>query len=408
MSLLLLDLKAPEFWQNPAGVLADLRERVPVAQSNEGTKVLLRHADVDHLLMSGKFENEGASLLARRGFKPGDALYEFRRKALGALNGPDHLHIRSLAGKALGPRYIGYVRSVVARRLPQLLDPLMDVECDALLSITTQLPLEVIGEYLGISEDDRSRVDNLVREGQAKAFGREVTPDIVVRANAIFADLLEFVSGQIQKRRMLPHNDALADLLSVEEDGQKLSQDEVQVLFLNLFIGAVESTASSMSTGLLLLSQYPDLLEAFRRNPAVVSAFVEENLRLYPPNILIANKVAKEDGTFFGVAFVKGESVIVPVPSPNRDPRVFVNPDRVHLARPAQRHFTFSLGQHFCLGQAFARAQLQAFFSVLSRLVERVEPCQDQVKWVPYAAITRMQELRLRLVPLNTRRRHFS
>ena len=152
MALPVLDLKAPAFWQDPAGVLAELREESPLALSHDGTKVLLRHADVERMLLSGKFENEGAALLARRGFKPGDALYDFRRKALGALNGPDHVRIRTLAGKALGPRHMEYVRGAVERRLPGILAPHLDQVCEAIPAVTARLPLEVIGEYLGIDD----------------------------------------------------------------------------------------------------------------------------------------------------------------------------------------------------------------------------------------------------------------
>jgi cytochrome P450 len=404
MALPVLDLKAPAFWQDPAAVLAVLREESPMALSHEGTKVLLRHADVERMLLTGKFENEGATLLARRGFKPGDALYDFRRKALGALNGPDHVRIRTLAGKALGPRYVEYVRGAVERRLPGILAPHLDQVCEAIPAVTARLPLEVIGEYLGIDEADRSRVDGLVREGQARAFGLEVTPEIVARANEIFAELIAFVGDQVRERRMRPRNDALANLLAAEDEGRKLSQDEVIVLFLNLFIGAVESTASSMASGLLLLSRHPGVLEVLRQDPQSVNAFVEENLRLFPPNTLIANKVAKEDLSFCGVPFARGEGVIVATPAPNRDPRAFANPDLLDLKRPPTRHFTFSLGQHFCLGQALARAQLQAFFSVISRMVSRVDLCQDGVKWVPYAAITSMESLRLRFSSIDPHR----
>ncbi|MDB5986350.1 MAG: cytochrome [Nevskia sp.] len=397
MTLPELDLRDPAFWQNPSPVLADLREQTRVAITNDGSKLILRHADVSALLLSGLFVNEGISLLARRGFKPGDALYEFRRQALGAMGGAEHLRVRSLVLKALGHQQVQFVRGVVERRLPAMLEPLFDRDVDVLQPITSQLPLEVIGEYLGIDVGDRARVDALVREGQAKAFGREVTPQIVQRTNQIFSELLAFVATQIRERRIKPRNDLLARLLDVEDSQQTLSEDEVIVLFLNLFIGAIESTASSMSTGLLLLARHPELLDALRAEPARVAAFVEENLRLYPPNTLIANKVAKQDGEFCGVRFAAGEPVIVPVPAPNRDPRAFEHADQPDLSRAPQRHFTFSLGPHFCLGQALARAQLQAFFEVCSRHVRRIELLEQRIEWQPYAAITSMKSLRLRL-----------
>ncbi|MES1146759.1 MAG: cytochrome P450 [Solimonas sp.] len=136
-----------------------------------------------------------------------------------------------------------------------------------------------------------------------------------------------------------------------------------------------------------------------RGNPNRLNAFVEENLRLFPTNTLLANKIAMSNIEFCGVPFREGEQVIVPIPSPNRDPRVFERPDEIDLYRKPQRHFSFSLGSHFCLGQALARAQLQAYFDVLSRTISSVDLLENEITWTPYAAITSLKSLRLRLNP---------
>lgn len=396
MSLPLLDLADAAFWRDPAPALAPLREQARLARTAEGTRVVLRHADVSELLLGGGFINEGVSLLERRGFRPGDALYEYRRQALGALGGEEHLRLRMLVGKALGPAQAEGFRAIVRRRAGQLLPPLLDREIDALPQLTAVLPLEVIGEYLGIEERERRKVDALVREGQAKAFGREVTPEIVSRANGIFAQLLAFIATQIAERRLEPRNDMLGRLLEVEEQRQQLSPREVTVLFLNLFIGATESTAGAMASGLLLLARQPGLLDELHADAALLPAFVEENLRLYPPNTLLANKVAARAFEFCGERFAAGEGVIVPIHSPNRDPRVFAEPDRADLRRAPQRHFSFSQGAHFCLGHALARAQLQEFFAAIVARVRAVELAED-VEWLPYLAINSPRSLQLRL-----------
>lgn len=398
MGLPELDLRRRDFWQEPAPVLNALRERTRVALTHDGTKLVLRHADVSELLLSGAFVNEGVSLLERRGFRPGDALYEYRRLALGALSGDEHRRLRSLVGKALNAARVDRVRELVDARLPPLLAPLLNREVDVLETLISHLPVQVISDYLGIDERDRVRVDALIREGQAKAFGREVTAAVVARANAIFSELMAFATELIEARRIAVHNDLLARLLDVEEGGELLSHREIIVLFLNLFIGATESTASAMATGLLLLARQPELLAALHTEPDLIAPFIEENLRLFPPNTLLANKIAREDVEFCGVRFARGESVIVPIPAPNRDPRVFADADAVDLRRAPQRHFSFSLGSHFCLGQALARAQLQRFFEQLVARVRHVELPPQRIEWEPFTAITRLSSLRLRLV----------
>lgn len=395
MNLPLLNLKNPDFWQSPFPILNELREQTRVAITEDGVKVILRHADVQELLLSGKFINEGISLLERRGFKPGDSLYEYRKLALGALSGDNHRRFRALVGRALSEDHIELVRPIVARHIDALLPALLNQEIEAVSQLTQPLLLEIIGEFLGIDAADRRTVDSLVREGQAKAFGREVTQQIRDNVNAIFVELQDFMARQIDGRKLSPKNDVLTRLLDAEVENQTLTHREIIVFFLNLFIGAGESTGSAMATGLWLLANDHELFLRLKAEPALVARFVEEDLRLYPPNTLLANKVAVDAMEFCGVPFAKGEIVMVPLPSPNRDPRVFAKPDHVDLDSKQQRHFSFSLGSHFCLGQALARVQLQEFFTRVCVAADRIELRDTSVMWEPYAAVSNIRALYL-------------
>lgn len=397
MNLPLLNLKNPDFWQNPFPILDALREQARVAITEDGVKAILRHADVQELLLSGKFINEGISLLERRGFKPGDSLYEYRKLALGALSGDNHRRFRTLVGRALSEDHIELVRPIVARHLDAMLPALLNRDIEAVSQLTQPLLLEIIGEFLGIDAADRRSVDSLVREGQAKAFGREVTQQIRDNVNAIFVELQDFMARQIEGRKLAPKNDVLTRLLDAEVENQTLSQREIIVFFLNLFIGAGESTGSAMATGLWLLAKDRELFLRLKSQPELIPRFVEEDLRLYPPNTLLANKVAVDAMEFCGVPFAKGEIVMVPLPSPNRDPRVFEKTDAVDLDSRQQRHFSFSLGSHFCLGQALARAQLQTFFSRICQATDRIELRQQGVEWEPYAAVSNIRHLMLNM-----------
>lgn len=397
MNLPLLNLKDPAFWQNCFPVLNELREQARVAITEDGVKVILRHADVQELLTLGKFLNEGISLLERRGFKPGDALYDYRQLALGNLSGDNHIRFRALVGRALTEQHVELIRAIVTKHMDRLLAPLRNREVDVIPALTQPLLLEVISEFLGIDPQDRQAVDNLVRDGQAKAFGREVTQEIRDNVNAIFVELKRFITQQIDGRKLSPKNDVLTRLLDAEVENQKLTHDEVIVFFLNLFIGAGESTGSAMVTGLWLLAKDPALFQRLKAHPELIQRFVEEDLRLYPPNTLLANKVAKEAIDFCGVHFAKGEIVMVPLPSPNRDPRVFPLPDAVDLDSKQQRHFTFSLGTHFCLGQAMARIQLHQFFTNVCSMLDAIELRDPNIQWEPYAAVTNIKALRLKM-----------
>lgn len=389
-----LPLTDAAFWADPYPALNALREATRVAVTDAGVKVVLRHADVEQLLNGGAFINEGISLLERRGFVPGDPIYEWRKRALGSLHGEGHRRIRSLVGRAITHHSVDALRPMIRRHAAEALQPLLDRPADFVIAIAGSLPLVVISDYLGIGHGDRERIDHLVREGQAEAFGVNVTAEIRERVNAMFATLLAFIDELIEARRLRPQNDLLTKLLDAEELGDRLSRDEVVVLFLNLFVGATESTASALMTGTWLLGRQPQLMDVLRDDPGRVAAFVEEVLRLYPPNLVLANKIAGSDVDIFDTHFVAGESVVVPLAAPNRDPRVFAEPDTIDLERPPARHFTFSLGSHFCLGQALARCQLQEYFGCLTQLACNIDLITDEPQWVPFAAVNAMTELR--------------
>lgn len=392
-----LPVRDPDFWKDPYPLLNQLRERVRMARLEDGTRAVLRHADVESLLNGGLFRNEGISLLERRGFRPGDPIHTWRDLALGSLHGPDHHRIRSLVGRAMGERQMDAITPIVEGHAQQLLDQLGAEPFDAVTRIGSNLPLWVISDYLGIPPEDRERVDTLVQQGLADAFGVNVTPEIRDRVNAMFDTLLKFVDELIEARRMQPQNDLLTRLLDAEEVNDRLSRQEVIVLFLNLFVGATESTAFALTSGLMLLARHPELMDRLRDDPDAVHAFVEETLRLYPPNMLLANKMALDDCEFCGEHFARGERIVVPLAAPNRDPRVFERPDELDLDRPPARHFTFSFGQHFCLGQALARNQLRTFFGLVARRVACVHLEIEQPVLVPFSAVNRWEQLPLRL-----------
>lgn len=389
----ILPLTDAAFWADPYPAINALREATRVAVTDAGVKVILRHADVEQLLNGGAFINEGISLLERRGFVAGDPIYEWRKRALGSLHGEDHRRIRSLVGRAITHHSVDALRPMIRRHAIERLTPLLDQPADFVTAVAEPLPLAVISDYLGIAPADRERVDHLVRQGQADAFGVNVTAAIRTRVNAMFATLLAFIDELIEARRIRPQNDLLTKLLDVEELGDRLSRKEVVVLFLNLFVGATESTASAMMTGTWLLGRQPELVDVLHDDPSRVPAFVEEALRLYPPNLVLGNKIAGHDVEIFDTRFAAGESVVVPLAAPNRDPRVFAQPDSIVLDRPPARHFTFSLGSHFCLGQALARCQLQEYFACLTKIVRRIELAADKPEWVPFAAVNAMVQL---------------
>ena len=397
----IVPLADPAFWQDPYPLLARLREAHRTATTDAGTKAVLRFADAEALLKSPDFENEGLEFIEARGFRPGDALFEWRRHSLGALNGPPHARLRALVSRALTHRSVDALRPRIRAHAHALLDAAGERgELDVVAAYARRLPFLAITDFLGIEPAEAREVAKRMGTGAVDAFGPHVTPAIRATANATFAAMMDFVGELYEQRRSTPRDDLLTHLIAAEDEGDRLSHDELVVLFSNLFGGAIETTASVIASGALELARHPAAAAQLRADPERWQrATAAEVLRLRPGFFAIGKKAVRAHRAF-GVAFAAGEPVAIPIGAPNRDPRRYPDPDRFDPTRdPRQWSLTFSLGDHFCLGQALARAELQEALAVLVARCDDLELCHEP-RWVPRATVMRMEALRVRFTPL--------
>ena len=356
----IVPLEDDEYWEDPYPILAELRDHHRTAVTPEGIKVILRWDDAEEIKKRPEFINEGLEYIEARGFRPGDPLYEWRRYSIGALNGEDHRRLRSLVNRALTPRSVERVRPVVRGHVRELLERHADDGGFDVREHIRIVPFLSIAAFLEISPVEAAEVGRKMQGGGGDAFGPHVTQEIRDRANATFAAAMEFVGGLVEERRQNPRDDLLSRLIAVEEDGDRLSTDELIVLFTNIFAGAIDTTSSVMTSMFLEFARHPDQLDLLRSDPeGLVRGAVEEVLRYRPGFYASGNKttIATE---LAGLQFEPDEPVSTIIAGPNRDPRRYEDPDRFDITRdPTLWSFTFSMGPHFCLGQALARAELQ-------------------------------------------------
>ena len=384
------------YWADPYPIIAELRDRHRTAVTPEGMKAILRWSDAEEIKKRPEFENEGLEYIEKRGFKPGDPLYEWRRHSIGALNGADHRRIRSLATRALTPRSVEKVRPVTQKHVRSLLERHAEAgEFDVRKEITA-IPFMSVVSFLDIEMDEAATIGQQMAGAGAEAFGPNVTQEIRDRANATFAALMEFVGGLVESRRSKPRDDLLTRLIAAEEDGDRLSHDELIVLFTNIFGGAIETTSSMMTSTFLEFARRPDQLELLRRDPeGLKRSAVEEILRFRPAFYASGNK-ANADAEAAGLHFEAGEPLSIIIGGPNRDPTRFSDPDRFDITRdPTIWSFTFSMGPHFCLGQALARAELQETAAVIARHTRDLELTAEP-QWLPRVMVNHVDRCPIR------------
>ncbi len=286
------------------------------------------------------------------------------------LNAPRHPRIRSLMARAFTARRIAGLEPAMARMADELLDAMADRGADGSViefmhDFAFLLPVTVICELIGIPETDREGFRPVARDlaGVFELTDAETLPAI----NAAAVDLLAYFTGLAAKRRGVPGDDLLSDLLAVSNsDDGRLTDAELLHNLTLLLVAGFETTTNLLGNGLQVILQDPAAGEAVRDGSLPPSAFVEEVLRFDSPVQLTSR--SGYDTTVRGVPVSPRTGLVTLLGAGNRDPRRFTNPARFDPMRPDGGPLSFGGGAHFCIGAALARLEgAVAFPRLLSR-----------------------------------------
>lgn len=217
---------------------------------------------------------------------------------------------------------------------------------------------------LGVSPEDRVSFRTL--------FSKLADPDAVnplgfLRNLPRMGQLNRFVRRLIAQRREQPGDDLMSALLRAEEGGDRLSEDElVSMVFLLLFAGH-ETTVNLIANGVQALLAHPDQLALLRERPELIDTAIEELLRFTNPVGVVAPRFAREDLEVAGVHVPRGTTLMLLLASANLDEAAFPNAHRLDVTRDPNRHVSFGLGAHFCLGAPLARLEARVALPALLR-----------------------------------------
>jgi cytochrome P450 PksS len=180
---------------------------------------------------------------------------------------------------------------------------------------------------------------------------------------------LRYIRRLVAARRAQPRDDLAGALVQAEEAGEQLSEDELIAMIFLLLIAGHETTVNLIGNGTLALLMNPAQAERLKDDPTLIKSAVEELLRYDSPLETATERYAREDVLIAGVAIPRGAIVYAALASANRDERQFSNPDVLDITREPNRHLSFGLGPHYCLGAPLARLEGQvAIGTLLSRL----------------------------------------
>lgn len=309
---------------------------------------------------------------------------------LGAYDPPEHSRLRKLVSRGFTVRRIEAYRPRIQEIVDDILagwmgEPVVDV----VERLAYPLPIRVICELLGVPEADLDRW---------RAWAVDIVAPDLEEIAAATRGLVAYMRELVQAKRAEPGDDVLSALvLAQEDDGDRLSDEELISLGLTILLAGHETTVSLLGNGLLMLLTYPDQRRRIQADPDLVPTAVEEMLRYAGPAEIAPMRYARETVELGGVTIPDGDAVQIVYAAANRDPRRFDQPDLVRLDRSDNPHLGLGQGIHFCLGAALARAEADiAFRSVLARF-------PDLTLAVPADQLTRTPGVQARLTTLPVR-----
>ncbi len=387
-----LNINDPGFIYDPYPTLAELRENLPVFFDPVWNKIFfLRYADIAQLLRDKRLGRSMSHILSRDelGWPPPNPLTRdfdhFQENHMLDNEPPKHTRLKSLMMKAFTPARVEGLRGKIQAIVNGLLDQAEDRGgMDLLKDYAEPLPVTVIAELLGVPEEDRpllrpwsARIVKLYELGYTEAQARE--------ANQAVVEFSAYIRALADERRKNPRDDLISALVEVEEQGDRLTPDELVANCILLLNAGHEATVNGTTAGFLALERNPSekerALEAAAKNhPEFFKLAVEELLR-YDTPLPMFERWVLEDFEFGGIPLKRGQEVALMYASGNRDPRQFPHPDRLDLTRRENPHLTFGLGIHYCLGAPLARLELQVSFQTLLKRLPRIHLATDRVEY---------------------------
>jgi cytochrome P450 len=362
---------SPEFIRNPYPHYARMRTTDPMHLTPLGMYVASRHAEASLVLRDKRFGKEYAERTARR---YGPKIMEeplFRSFSLTMLqqDPPDHTRLRGLVVKAFTARRVEDMRPRIQQVVDETLDRIIPQgKMDLIEDFAFRLPVTIICDMLGIPDEHRELFYTGARDSGRILEPVPLSPEEIKQGNARSAMSSMYFQQLFELRRKNPGDDLTTQLVQAEEDGSKLTNEELTANIILLFGAGHETTVNLIGNGLLALHRNPDQLALLKAKPELITNAIEEFLR-YDSSVQMTGRVTLEDiEDLGGKRIPKGETVLCLLGSANHDPAVYPDhPERLDIVRPNVKPLSFGGGIHFCLGAQLARIEAEIAISTLLR-----------------------------------------
>jgi len=310
---------------------------------------------------------------------------------------PEHTRLRRLTSRVFHLKSMNGMRERATELAGWLLGRIGErTEFDFVAEFAGPLPALVIMDMLGVPKEELARVKRMSDDMALFIGSSRTSPEKYDIAEAATKEMAGFFRELIAARRAHPQQDLLTELVAAEDDGDRLTEDELVATCILLLFAGHETTTNHIANGLLSLVRFPGEMQKLRENPALAAAAVEELLRYDGPSGAQV-RIVKVEGELHGKPLKPGDRVFLMLNAANRDPRAYDDPDRLALDRDGPAHLTFGFGLHICLGFPLARMEGQiALPAVLARW-KRIELATDRLEWLNSMVFRGMKAMPVRV-----------
>ncbi len=309
---------------------------------------------------------------------------------------PYHTRARALVNRAFVPRNIERMRPRIQGLVRDLVKPYMDGQpFDFLSQFAFTLPVIVISEFLGVGDEAREDVRAWSEDLGAVIFVRGHDDEKLKRGEAAMRNLAALMRPIVQSRIESPRDDVLSALSQPDENGERLSEDEIIANAALMVFAGHETTMNLLANGIVAFHNFPKQWELLRANPDLARTATEEILRFDGP-IRALGRWAKESFDFHGQQIEAGERVLLVQHGANRDPAAFKDPDTLDITRWPNRHAAFGQGIHTCLGAPLARLEVVEALGYLASQFRSIEVTTPKLEYNPTMVSRSLKELQVR------------
>ncbi|MEM9453872.1 MAG: cytochrome P450 [Myxococcota bacterium] len=380
-----LHLTAPAVRSDPYPHYAKLRGAAPLLRCKHPfigkAWAVTRYEDVAAILKDAeRFRSNPRTSTGRPGPFEGRLAPKLLRafaRSLVFVDDIDHRRLRSLVTKAFTPARVNELH----RRIEKTVDDLLDEAerkgtFDLMSGLALPLPLRIISELLGVRKAEEEYFHHIAQG----ALNVKSAWTFIIRL-PMYRNLYRFFDALLQRKRADPGDDLTSALIAAEQEGDRLSTEELMgMVFLLLFAGH-ETTVNLVGNGAYALLEHPEQLERLREDPSLIPTAIEEILRYYSPAHMAGARYLAEETEVCGVRLPRGTSLIPMLAAANRDETVFREPNTFDVTRDPNRHVAFGVGRHFCIGAHLTRLEGSIAFPRLLERFPRLRFANEPPPW---------------------------